>query len=123
MASSRGSVDEDANRSAHDPTPTTQRANTSKRSCVEDDDAAEAERPKGKRRKKTKNRQHQDKEDLEIESRINNSTERMDPILLADFVARRMQRFASDLSLIELQDRHIPGTQGTDLAVVCLTKR
>jgi hypothetical protein len=35
----------------------------------------------------------------------------MDGRLLADYVAQRTKRFGGDLSLVELEDRHIPGEQ------------
>lgn len=47
--------------------------------------------------------------DVDIENGINNALGRMDNRLLADYVAQKTKRFESNLSLIELGDKHIPG--------------
>lgn len=41
---------------------------------------------------------------------INLAIAKLDSRLLADYVAKRMKRFSPDLSLVELEDRYIPGT-------------
>jgi len=40
---------------------------------------------------------------------VNEDMARMDPKLLADYVAQRLKRFQKDLSSVELEDRYISG--------------
>lgn len=40
---------------------------------------------------------------------INTAIGKMDNRLLADYVAQRSKRFGEDLSLVELEDIHVPG--------------
>ena len=60
-----------------------------------------------------KNRSKKAKEDeddpLDIKNGIKTAIGRFDRRLLADYVAQRTKRFEPDLSLVELEDRHIPG--------------
>lgn len=63
-----------------------------------------------KRKKKRKADAAEDG-DLDIELGLNNAIGRMDSQLVADYVAQRTKRFSGDLSLVELEDRHIPGRQ------------
>lgn len=69
--------------------------------------------PESKRaakRKKLKNRKkNEDDEDIDVEAGINTAIGRMDGRLLADYVAQRTKRFGNDLSLVELEDRYLPG--------------
>ncbi|KAI9875236.1 MAG: hypothetical protein M1830_008718 [Pleopsidium flavum] len=60
-----------------------------------------------KRKKKRKTRAIED-DDLDVQLGLNNAIGRMDGQLLADYVAQRTKRFGGDLSLVELEDRHIP---------------
>lgn len=63
-----------------------------------------------KRKKKRKAAAADEDGDLDIELRLNTAIGRMDSQLVADYVAQRTKRFSGDLSLVELEDRHIPGT-------------
>ena len=47
--------------------------------------------------------------DLDLSSGINNAIARMDNRMLADHVAQQIKRFGRELSLVELEDRYIPG--------------
>ena len=61
-----------------------------------------------KRKKKRKLGAVED-DDLDVDLGINKAVGRMDSSLVADYVAQRTKRFGGDLSLVELEDRHIPG--------------
>jgi protein CMS1 len=61
-----------------------------------------------KRRKVKKVKQDND-ENLDLESGVNVAIGKLDNRLLADYVARRTKRFSPNLSLVELEDLHIPG--------------
>lgn len=65
----------------------------------------------GKTLKRAKKRKAEAAEDgdLDIELGLNTAIGRMDSQLLADYVAQRTKRFSGDLSLVELEDRYIPG--------------
>lgn len=45
----------------------------------------------------------------DTDSNINTAIGKMDNRLLADYVAQRTKRFGEDLSLVELEDMHVPG--------------
>ena len=70
---------------------------------------------KPKRKKKQKMAQLEDSEadeTFDLKAGVNTAIGKMNSSLLADYVARRTKRFGPDLSLVELEDRHIPGTHG-----------
>jgi len=90
--------------SSRSPSPTT--ANKRKRDAASEPAVEETVR----RKKKGKTWAAEDG-DLDVQSGINNAIGRMDGRLLADYVAQRTKRFGGDLSLVELEDRHIPGEQ------------
>ena len=46
---------------------------------------------------------------LDLELHVNKIFAMMNGRLLADYVAQRTRRFASDLSLVELEDQYLPG--------------
>ena len=57
---------------------------------------------------KTKKQKQQFEEDnLDVEAGINKAFAEMDSQLLADYVDQRTRQFESDLSPVELEDRHI----------------
>lgn len=60
-----------------------------------------------KPKKKKKPRAAEDDE-WDLELGIHLAIGRMDSALVADYVAQQSKRFGSDLSLVELEDRHIP---------------
>lgn len=60
--------------------------------------------------KKSKSKKNAVEEDeLDIEIGINKAFSHMDNQLLADYIAQRTRKYESDLSSIELEDKHIPG--------------
>jgi len=61
-----------------------------------------------KRKKKRKAEAAEDG-DLDVDLGLNTAIGKMDSQLFADYVAQRTKRFSGDLSLVELEDRHIPG--------------
>lgn len=67
-----------------------------------------------KRRKSRKSSQSKLDEDydLDLDQGLNLAIARLDNRLLADYVAKRTKRFSPDLSLVELEDRHISGILG-----------
>lgn len=92
-----------------------------KRKAPTDDDVAASETdaapthppsvPAAKRPKQKKNRRPdaEDEEALfDLDRGVNTIFGRMDPDLLADYVAANTKRFGSDLSSIELSDLYVP---------------
>lgn len=79
-----------------------------------DDDDDESEVPevpvkKAKKRKARPGIEDQDI-DLDLERGLNLAIGKMDRGLLADYIAQRTKRFRNELSAVELEDLHIPGT-------------
>jgi protein CMS1 len=66
-----------------------------------------AKRPKGKKTKVI------DEDEFDTDLGINNSFSHMDNQLLADYVAQRTRQYEGDLSLVELEDKYIPGIINT----------
>lgn len=62
-----------------------------------------------KRKKRSKKPKDIDEADLNEELGLNVGLSRMDPRLLSDYVAQRTKRNEPKLSLLELEDRYIPG--------------
>lgn len=50
-----------------------------------------------------------DDEGLDTEKGINTAFSHMDNHLLADYMAQRTRKYENDLSLIELEDKYLPG--------------
>lgn len=69
--------------------------------------------PKHKRAKKAK---HDDSTELDVHSGLNLSIAKLDSQLLADFVAQKTKRHLPNLSLVELEDLHIPGNRCHSIA-------
>jgi protein CMS1 len=61
-----------------------------------------------KKRKSKKSKAVYD-DQLDVELGINNAFSHMDSQLLADYVAQRTRQYEGDLSLVELEDKYIPG--------------
>lgn len=92
----------------------------SKKRKAPDDDAPESDAPaspqapgpapKKQKPKQKKNPKQSDEQDalFDLDQGINTVFARMDPDLLADYVAAATKRFATDLSPIELSDLHVP---------------
>lgn len=76
---------------------------TMKRKLQDDD------KPRKKQKKQKKVRD--DEGDLDVEAGLNRAFERMDGQLIADHIAKKTQRFGTDLSPIELADLYISGEQ------------
>ena len=81
---------------------------TAKRKCsIEDDQEATPIKPA--KRKKAKKAKPDEDENPDLKQGLNLAIGKLDSRLQADYVAQRTKRFSSDLSLVELEDRHIPG--------------
>ena len=59
--------------------------------------------------KKSRVKKPIDPESLDLAKGLNHAIARLDSPLLADYIAQRTKRFAPHLSLLELQDRYVPG--------------
>lgn len=66
------------------------------------------------KRKKSKKAKLDEDENLDLKKGLNLAIGKLDSRLLADYVAQRTKRFSTDLSLVELEDRHIPGIFGSE---------
>lgn len=62
------------------------------------------------KRPKRKNPIAPDDEEYDMERQVYKTIAHMDGKLLADYHARQVKRFEPDLSLVELEDRRVPGT-------------
>ncbi len=74
-------------------------------------DGQESTVAKPAKRKKAKKAKQDDNENLDLEIGVNLAIGKLDSRLLADYVARRTKRFFPNLSLVELEDLHIPGNR------------
>ena len=81
---------------------------TAKRKRSTGDDQTKASVKLAKRKKSKKAKSDED-EDLDLKQGLNLAIGKFDSRLQADYVAQRTKRFSSDLSLVELEDRHISG--------------
>lgn len=99
--------------------PSMAKSTSKKRKAPTDDVASETDAapaptsavPAAKRPKQKKNRRPdaEDEEALfDLDRGVNTIFSRMDPDLLADYVAANTKRFGSDLSSIELSDLYVP---------------
>lgn len=64
---------------------------------------------KRKRSKNSKRRNSDDNYSLDVDRGLNLAIAKLDKRLSADYIAKRTKRFSPDLSLVELEDRYIPG--------------
>ncbi|KKY28985.1 hypothetical protein UCDDS831_g00070 [Diplodia seriata] len=76
-----------------------------KRKREDDVEPKQSKRAEKRKNKKPKNAEN---EDLNEELGLNLAIGRMDSQLLADYMAQRTKRFDPDLSMVELEDRHVP---------------
>jgi protein CMS1 len=83
------------------PAPSAASKAKSKKRKVQDD----SQPPRAKKQKASK--YEEDEELLDLEAGVNTALVRMDPQLLADYVARQTKRFGTDLSTVELSDLYI----------------
>lgn len=77
-----------------------------KRDDEDEGKSTPAAKRKAKRAKKVR---PADDADLDLENGINHALGRMDNRLLADYVAQKTKRFEGNLSIVDLEDKHIPG--------------
>ena len=66
------------------------------------------------KRKKVKKAKQVEDENLDLEHGLNLAIGKLDSRLQADYVAQRTKHFSSELSLVELEDRHVPGIDSID---------
>jgi protein CMS1 len=64
-----------------------------------------------KKKRKRLHQQEHAEADLDTEAGLNRAFERMDSQLLADHIAQKTTRFATDLSSVELSDLYISGEE------------
>ena len=62
-----------------------------------------------KKIRKKKRKISKDDDDVDTENHINLAFSRLDPQLLADLLAKQTKRFAPELSVMELEEKRIPG--------------
>lgn len=62
-----------------------------------------------KKSKKSKESKSDDDYNLDLDRGLNLAIAKLDNRLLADYVAKQTKRFSPDLSLVDLEDRHISG--------------
>ena len=92
----------------NDNAPSSSPSRTAKRKRSTKDDQ-EAMSIKPAKRKKAKKAKPDEDENLDLKQGLNLAIGKLDSRIQADYVAQRTKRFSSDLSLVELEDRHIPG--------------
>ena len=64
---------------------------------------------KSSRRRKLKKPKDVEDEALDVDLGVNHAIAHMDSRLMADHIAQRTKRFRPELSLVELEELHIPG--------------
>ena len=74
----------------------------------------DAEGKKSAKRRKLKKPKDVDDEALDVELGVNHAIAHMDSRLMADHVAQRVRRFQPELSLVEVEERYIPGMIATN---------
>ena len=67
------------------------------------------------KRKKVKKAKRFEDENLDLEHGLNLAIGKLDSPLQADYVAQRTKHCSSELSLVELEDRHVPGIEQPNL--------
>jgi protein CMS1 len=83
----------------------------------------ELERAPKKAAKKAKSKKQKavEEDELDIDAGINNAFSHMNCQLLADYVAQRTRKYENDLSLVELEDKYIPGMFSHCIGICLLT--
>ena len=72
-------------------------------------DSTSKEEKKSSKRRKLKKPKDLDEEALDVDLGINHAIAHMDSRLMADHIAQRTKRFRPDLSLVDLEELHVPG--------------
>ena len=75
------------------------------------------EKNSSKRRKLKKPKDVED-EALDVDLRVNHAMAHMDSRLMADHIAQRTKRFRPELSLVEVEEVHVPGAFTTYLLCI-----
>ena len=73
------------------------------------DDNFETAPLKPAKRRRIKKPKRVEDENLDLEHGLNHAIGKLDSRLQADYVAQRTKHCFSELSLVELEDRHVPG--------------
>ena len=84
-------------------------SNKRKRDIENDQGRTQSKRAIKKGRSKVSKAHVLEDESLDSEQGLNTALGKLDCRLLADYVAQRTKRFAPDLSMIEMEDRYLPG--------------
>lgn len=74
-------------------------------------EAEPTESKRAAKRKKSKKPKDVDDEALDLEKALNHAIADMDSGLMADHVAQRTKRFRPEMSLVEVEDLHVPGAR------------
>lgn len=64
---------------------------------------------KAAKKSKSKKGKADEEDEIDTEAGINKAFSHMDNQLLADYVAQRTRKYETELSLVELEDKYIPG--------------
>lgn len=105
----------------YSPSPSPSRDTKRKR---DDESSPETSVVKPAKPKKKQKAKQVGNDGLDLASGINLAIGKLDSRLLADYVAQRTKRFSPNLSLVELEDLHIPGNNSVALSDhVCLQIR
>ena len=64
---------------------------------------------KSSKRRKLKKPKDLDEEALDVDLGVNHAIAHMDSRLMADHIAQRTKRFRPELSLVEMDELHVPG--------------
>lgn len=73
-------------------------------------DAPAKEETKSSKRRKLKKPKDVDDEALDADLGVNHAIGHMDSRLMADHIAQRTKRFRPELSLVEIEEVHVPGS-------------
>jgi protein CMS1 len=72
-------------------------------------DAPTKDEKKSSKRRKLKRPKDLDEEALDADLGVNHAIAHMDSRLMADHIAQRTKRFRPELSLVEMEELHVPG--------------
>ena len=105
----RDVVDIDSRSDRPFPALGSDQSNKRKRDIGNDEGRTQSKRAIKKGRSKVSKANVLQDESLDTEQGLNTALGKLDGRLLADYVAQRTKRFAPDMSMLEMEDRYLPG--------------
>lgn len=76
-------------------------------------DLQQPSNPKAPKKKRQKKGKALEDPDIDFERRLNSALGRLDGHLLADYLSQKTKQFNANLSVLELEDKRIPGIRSS----------